>query len=134
MGILSSLAYAYYTVKPAEMLKKYTAASLIGWGQLISGLALIILCNTFDQPVTWDAGAVMAFTYFLFGETILSYSVYLAGLKLVGSTKASLISCAEPLASIAVVVTLLGTKLTIEDYLGMACIIFTSTMLSLPKK
>ncbi|MCD7974900.1 MAG: EamA family transporter [Phascolarctobacterium sp.] len=76
----------------------------------------------------------MAFTYFLFGETILSYSVYLAGLKLVGSTKASLISCAEPLASIAVVVTLLGTKLTIEDYLGMACIIFTSTMLSLPKK
>ncbi len=52
MGILSSLACAYYTVKPAEMLKKYTAASLIGLGQLISGLALIILCNTFDQPVT----------------------------------------------------------------------------------
>ncbi len=134
VGILSSLAYAYYTVKPAEMLKKYTAASLIGWGQLISGLALIILCNPFDPPGTWDAGAVMAFTYLLFGATILSYSVYLAGLKLVGPTKASLISCAEPLASIAAVVTLLGTKLTVEDYLGMACIIFTVTMLSLPKK
>ncbi len=134
VGLLSSLAYAYYTVKPAEMLKKYTAASLIGWGQLISGLALILLRNPFKPQGTWDLPAAGAFIYLLFGATILSYSVYLAGLKIVGPTRASLISCAEPLASIIAVVSVLGTELVLEDLLGMACIIFTVTMLSLPKK
>lgn len=134
VGILSSLAYAYYTVKPSEMLKKYRAAALIGWGQLISGLALILLRNPFKPAGSWDFPAVLAFIYLLFGATILSYSVYLAGLKIVGPTKASLISCAEPLASIIAVVSVLGTRLVLEDLLGMACIIFTVTMLSLPKK
>ena len=40
IGVLSALSYAYYSIKPGQMLKKYTAATLIGWGQLISGVAL----------------------------------------------------------------------------------------------
>ena len=56
------------------------------------------------------------------------------GLKLIGPTKASLISCAEPLASIVAVVFILGTELMLMDYIGMACIIFTVLLLSLPKK
>ena len=72
--------------------------------------------------------------YLIVGATIASYALYLAGLKIVGSTKASLISCAEPLASIIAVVALLDTQLLLPDYIGMACIIFTVLLLSLPKK
>ena len=32
IGTLSAISYAYYSIKPGEMLKKYTAATLIGWG------------------------------------------------------------------------------------------------------
>lgn len=55
------------------------------------------------------------------------------GLKVVGATKASLISCAEPLASIIAVVLWLKTPLTLEDLVGMTCIILTVVLLSLPK-
>ena len=116
------------------MLKKYTAATLIGWGQLISGVALIIWRNPFAPAGHWDMSGYLAFAYLLLGATIASYAFYLAGLKIVGPTKASLISCAEPLASIISVVLLLDTKLAMADYIGMACIIFTVLLLSLPKK
>ncbi len=134
IGTLSALSYAYYSIKPGEMLKKYTAPTLIGWGQLISGLALIIWRNPFTPAGHWDMSGYLAFAYLLLGATIASYALYLAGLKIVGPTKASLISCAEPLASIISVVLLLDTKLTTPDYIGMACIIFTVLLLSLPKK
>ena len=134
IGVLSALSYAYYSIKPGPMLKKYTAATLIGWGQLISGVALIIWRNPFTPAGHWDMSGYLAFAYLLLGATIASYALYLAGLKIVGPTKASLISCAEPLASIISVVLLLNTKLAMADYIGMACIIFTVLLLSLPKK
>lgn len=134
VGILSALSYAYYSIKPGEMLKHYTAPTIIGWGQLISGLSLIIWRNPFTPAGTWDMHAVLAFSYLLLGATIASYALYLAGLKIVGPTKASLISCAEPLASIISVVLLLDTKLVLPDYIGMGCIIFTVLLLSMPKK
>ena len=134
IGVLSALSYAYYSIKPGQMLKKYTAATLIGWGQLISGVALIIWRNPFTPAGHWDMSGYLAFAYLLLGATIASYAFYLSGLKIVGPTKASLISCAEPLASIISVVLLLNTKLAMADYIGMACIIFTVLLLSLPKK
>lgn len=134
VGIYSAIAYAYYTVMPVELLQKYSATVVIGWGQLLSGLGLIFFRSPAAFPSCWDNQATMAFLYLLFGATIASYSLYLAGLKIVGPTKASLISCAEPLASIIAVVLLLGTVLTAEDLIGMGCIIFTVLLLSLPKK
>lgn len=134
IGIISAISYAYYSIKPVEMLKRYSASLIIGWGQLLSGLFLICFRNPFAPPGAWDGGAYLAFVYLVLGATIASYACYLAGLKIVGSTRASLISCAEPLASIIAVVTLLGTQLVLEDYLGMGCIIFTVLLLSIPKK
>ena len=72
--------------------------------------------------------------YLILGATVASYALYLQGLKIIGPTKASLISCAEPLASIIAVVLLLDTKLLLPDLIGMGCIIFTVLLLSLPKK
>ena len=90
--------------------------------------------NPFEPTGSWDTGAVIAFIYLVIGATVLSYSLFLVGLKVVGSTKASLISCAEPLASIIAVVLWLKTPLTAIDLIGMACIIITVILLSIPKK
>lgn len=134
VGILSAATYAYYSIKPVEMLKQYSTTLIIGWGQLLSGLSLLAVRAPFDVQGSWDSHAVYAFAYLVFGATIASYSLYLAGLKIVGPIKASLISCAEPLASIIAVVLLLGTHLAVEDYIGMGCIIFTVILISMPKK
>ena len=134
IGLISAVSYAYYSIKPMAMLKKYYATLIIGWGQLLSGLFLVLWRNPFAPAGSWDGNALLAMGYLILGATIASYALYLQGLKIVGPTKASLISCAEPLASIVSVVLLLDTKLLPPDLLGMACIIFTVLLLSLPKK
>ena len=134
IGLLSAFSYAFYSIQPVELLKHYPATVIIGWGQLLSGLALIAVRNPFTPAGSWNLQALLAMAYLIAGATIASYAHYLAGLKIVGSTKASLISCAEPLASIIAVVLLLDTKLVLPDYIGMSCIIFTVLLLSLPKK
>ena len=103
-------------------------------GTIFIGGFLCIFINPFEPSGHWDGAAVAAMVYLILGATVLSYSVFLVGLKVVGATKASLISCAEPLASIIAVVLWLKTPLTLEDLVGMTCIILTVVLLSLPKK
>lgn len=134
IGILSAFSYALYSVQPVKMLSRYPTTTVIGWGQLISGLFLIFFRNPFQPAGVWDMYAVLAFSYLILGATVLTYALFLTGLKIIGSTKASLLSCAEPVSSIICVVLFMGTHLTSMDLLGMGCIIFTVGMLSLPKK
>lgn len=134
IGLLSAVSYALYSIYPLGMLKKYSATVVIGWGQFISGLSLIAFRNPFASLANWDIGAYMAMTYLVIGATTLTYALYMFGLKIVGPTKASLISCAEPLTSIVAVVLFMNTTLTVEDLIGMGCIIFTVLLLSVPKK
>ena len=63
-----------------------------------------------------------------------SFTLFLAGVKIIGPTKASLISCFEPLATIIFTVLFLGTVLLPIDYAGMACIMITVVMLAVKKK
>ena len=134
MGLISALSLAFYTVQPMRLLKKFSTTLVVGWGQLLSGLFLCIFVNPFAPTGHWDAGALAAMVYLVIGATVVPYSLFLVGLKVVGATKASLISCAEPLASIIAVVLWLKTPLTFVDLTGMACIIITVVLLSLPKK
>lgn len=134
VGIYSALAYAYYTLSPKKLLMKYSTPTIIGWGQFLSGIFLAVLYNPLEQNYAWEADTLAALAFLILGATIVSYTCYLLGLKIVGPTKASLISCAEPLASIIAVVVLLDTVLTAEDFIGMSCIIFTVLLLSIPKK
>ena len=134
IGVISAVSYAYYSIAPLEMLKKYSTTVLIGWGQLLSGSFLLLLYSPLEAAGNWTPMACAAFAYLVLGATVFSYALYLKGLKIIGPLKSSLISCAEPLSSIISVVLLLGTRLTAEDYTGMGCIILTVLMLSLPKK
>lgn len=134
IGLISAVSLAFYTVQPMRLLQKFSTTLVVGWGQLLSGTLLCFFVNPFEPTGSWDTGAVIAFIYLVIGATVLSYSLFLVGLKVVGSTKASLISCAEPLASIIAVVLWLKTPLTAVDLIGMACIIITVILLSIPKK
>ncbi len=92
IGLISALSYAYYSIKPTEMLKKYCATLIIGWGQLLSGVFLLFWRNPFTPAGSWDGSAILAMSYLILGATVASYALYLQGLKIVGPTKACLIS------------------------------------------
>jgi drug/metabolite transporter (DMT)-like permease len=133
-GLLSAVGLAIYTVAPVRLLKTFSTTIVMGWGQLLSGLFLSFFFNPFNSGSPWNVPAVAAMVYIVIGGTVIPFSLYLLGLTAVGPTKASLISCMEPMASIVLVVLVLGTPLTLLDVIGMVCIIATVLLLSVQKK
>ena len=133
-GLLSAVALAIYTIVPVQLLQKYSTTLVMGWGQLLSGLFLSIFFN----PLVWGTGrsleAAACIAYIVIIGTIIPFSLFLLGVKVVGPTKSSIISCAEPLSSIVFMVLLLGHHLAPLDMIGMLCIIVTVLLLARGKK
>ena len=134
-GELSAVALAIYTVAPVNLLKRFSTMLIMGWGQLISSLFLLPFCNLFNSGIeTWSLAPLAAVVYIILGGTLIPFTLFLVGVRVIGPTKASLISCFEPLSSIIFTVLFLGTRLEPLDYTGMACIMITVTMLAIQKK
>ncbi|MBR1590230.1 MAG: EamA family transporter [Acidaminococcaceae bacterium] len=130
-GELSAIALCIYMIAPATILKQFSTMLIMGWGQLISSLFLLPFCNILDSGIsTWTPAAAGGLAFIILGGTIIPFTLFLAGVKIVGPTKASLISCFEPLATILFTVLFLGTVLLPVDYAGMACIMVTVVMLT----
>lgn len=133
-GELSAIALCIYMVAPATILKQFSTVLIMGWGQLISSIFLLPFCNILDSGINpWTPYAIGGVLFIILGGTIIPFTLFLAGVKIIGPTKASLISCFEPLATILFTVLLLGTVLLPIDYAGMACIMVTVVMLTVMK-
>jgi len=121
-------------IAPEHILKQFPTMLIMGWGQLISSLFLLPFCNILESGIsTWTSAAAGAVVFIILGGTIIPFTLFLAGVKVIGPTKASLISCFEPLATIMFTVVFLGTVLLPVDYTGMTLIIVTVFMLTVKK-
>ena len=133
-GLFSGVGLAIYTVAPVRILRKFSTTEIMGWGQILSGVFLAWFFNPFNSGSLWDTASIAAMIYIVIGGTVIPFSLFLIAVTVVGPTKASLVSCVEPLSSILLVVLVLGTPLTILDLVGMSCIIVTVLLLSIKKK
>ena len=123
MAMLSAVSYAVYSVQPLGLLRKYDNTLVLGWANILSGLSLLTVTSPLHYPASWDWQASLVMFYLIVCATLLTFFLYTKGLVIIGSTKASLLSCAEPLASIVFMVTLLGTPVMALDLIGMGLII-----------
>ena len=92
-------------------------------GMLLSG----IVTSTFIQPwahmpaldgIGWAAFIVLAAV-----GSCLAYSLYMQGVKEIGSMRASLIGTIEPVSAAVTSALVLGTVFTVTDIAGFAAII-----------
>lgn len=130
MAMLSAISYAFYSVQPMQLLKKYSNTLVLGWANILSGLSLLTVTSPYSYPRTWDMSATISLAYLIICATLLTFFLYTKGLVIIGSTKASLLSCAEPLSSIVSMVIFLGTPVFAMDLLGMALIIAAVCIIS----
>lgn len=132
--ILAALTLAYYTIKPTSFKGEWSNYSLIGWAMLLGG----IVCN-FINPI-WNFTGTFDFYTFIYLAavivigTIIPFSIYSMGVKMIGPTNASLYSCVEPVATALISVAFLGTPFKAMDYLGTTLIVSMIIILSLSKK
>ena len=132
-GILSAIALAIYTIQPVQLLRKYSAPTVTGWAMLIGGVLFSLFTKPWMVSGVWDMGTVGAFSYIIVFGTVISFSIFLYSLTLIGAQTASLLCSVEPLSAALVAVAWLGVTFTSMDWLGTFFILVTVAILTLAK-
>lgn len=132
MGLISAVSVVIYTVKPARMQAEFDTPLILAWGMLIGGTALTIAFRPWNNKVIFDSETFTAFTFIILFGTMAGFSMYMTGVKMIGSVKASLYSCVEPVASMVLTAVWMKVSFTTPDLIGTAFVIATIIILALP--
>ena len=132
MGLISAVSVVIYTVKPARMQAEFDTPLILAWGMLIGGIALTIAFRPWNNKVIFDGETFTALTFIILFGTMAGFSMYMTGVKMIGSVKASLYSCVEPVASMVLTAVWMKVSFTTPDLIGTAFVIATIIILAIP--
>ena len=132
MGLISAVSVVIYTVKAARMQAEFDTPLILAWGMLIGGIALTIAFRPWNNKVIFDGETFTALTFIILFGTMAGFSMYMTGVKMIGSVKASLYSCVEPVASMVLTAVWMKVSFTTPDLIGTAFVIATIIILALP--
>ncbi len=122
-GLVAALACALYTIEPVDIIKKYGASIVVGWGMLVASLAMAPWMDYFPFTGTIDGAVLGAFAFVVLFGTICSFVLYLGSTKYITPAEVSIIAALEPLASILFAFILFGTVFSLMEWIGIVLII-----------
>lgn len=131
-GLLSAVMMAVYNLLPAKLMKKYGTFCVIGWGMLVGGIVLSAFTQPWHVAGHWDMEAMGALAVVVIVGTVLSFSFYMEGVRVIGATKASLLASVEPVTATIASALFMHVVFAGMDVAGIACIIAAVLLLSLP--
>ena len=129
-GIASGISLAIYTLQPKRLLSRYDTILVVGWGMLLSGILLCVIIKPFSIPVKMNFSLFLSLFIIVVFGTIISFSLYLEGIQVVGAKQGSLFSATEPLMATLISVVFLHTTMTFIDIFGFILIVSTVFILS----
>lgn len=133
-GILSALTLAFYTVYPVNLLRSYSSVTVNAWAMLIGGLVFSLYTKPWEISGDWDLGTWGAFSYIILFGTVISFSIFLYSLNLIGAQTASLLCSVEPLSATLAAVWWLNVSFVGMDWVGTLLIILTIAVLTVATK
>lgn len=131
-GLLSAVTLAFYSLQPAQLLKKFPASTIVGWALLLGGIALSFVHTPWQVSGTWDVYALLALLFIVVLGTLVPFYAYLTAVRLIGAEKSSLLASAEPLSAALFSIWWLKTPFSAVDWLGSFLILSTLFLLAAP--
>ncbi|MBQ7669826.1 MAG: EamA family transporter [Clostridia bacterium] len=132
-GLLAAVGMVFFSLLPSKIIPKYGSITVTGLGMLFGGIAMLFVARPWNYTVHFDVVSVFAYIGLAVMGTTVGYTLYMQGVSDIGSAKASLIASIEPVTS-TVFAAVLGTMFGVMDIIGIACIVATIFILSIPPK
>lgn len=132
-GLLAAVGMVFFSLLPAKIIPKYGSITVTGIGMIFGGIAMLFVARPWNYSVHFDFLSVLAYIGLAVLGTTIGYTLYMQGVSDIGSAKASLIASIEPVTS-TLFAAALGTMFGVIDIVGMACIVATIFVLSVPPK
>lgn len=134
MGLFSAVSVVIYTVQPARLQRQFDTPLILAWGMVIGGVVLTVIFRPWRYQIHVDAELAEALTFIILLGTVAGFSLYMAGVKWIGSVKASLYACIEPVASMVLTACVMNVRFMVQDLVGTLLILITIVLLSLPEQ
>lgn len=129
-GLVSALALAFYSLYPQHLLHKYGSANIVGWAMLIGGIGMSFITPPWHFTGHSSFGAWWLVSFVVLFGTLIAFYVYIASLKFISASEASLLACAEPLSASILAVAVLHVHMGLASMLGGLCVLVTVTLLA----
>lgn len=133
-GIMAAVSLMLYSLLPRELIKKYGSIAATGWGMLIGGIAMSLAVQPWNMQSTLTLYSFFALMGMILVGTVLSYALYLQGVNDIGSVKASMLACVEPVSAALFSFFWLKTSFSSADIIGFILILSTVFILSKSKQ
>ena len=132
-GLLAAVANAGYIILSVKVVEKCGSLVLNGVAMTLGSIILMPFGHPWDSTVVLDVTGWLVFFGIVLVGTMFAYAIYLRGVALCGTVKASLIGVAEPISGIIISSLWLGTVFSSWDFLGGALIITMMIIVALKK-
>lgn len=129
-GLASAVSLVFYTLAPAPLLTQYSAIPVTGLAMLAGGLVLLPIGRPWQAEYGKDVSTYFALAGMILVGTVIAYTLYLQGVKMLGAVKGSLCACTEPVSAAVISAIWLKTDYTAMDLIGAAAIIGAVILLS----
>ena len=133
-GLLAAVGFLLYTTLPVGLMQRWGNLAVTGGAMMIGGVMLLVAVRFWRYSVPLDLEVVGIVAVVVLLGTVLSYTLYLQGVRDLGPVHASMISCVEPVTATICSTVWLDTRFAPVDLLGFASILSTVYLLSARKK
>ncbi len=134
LGLLCAFFTCLYSMLPADLLRKYDAAVVCGWGMLVGGIVLFLWKQPWTIDVQLDMTVWGLFWLLVVGGTIIPFIASLSALPIIGPVYTNVLSTIEPLVASFLTFFLLGTTFGKMEIVGFGMIIATILILATQKE
>lgn len=129
-GIGCAVGAVLYSLMPGGIISKYGSMVVTGYAMLIGGVSFGLISGYWKLKVNFDMGTILGVLAITIIGTAMAYTLYLKGVSEIGPVKASMLASIEPVAATLFSFLWMGTKFTVIDIIGFACILTTVFLLS----
>ncbi|MFD2445557.1 DMT family transporter [Bacillus sp. CGMCC 1.16607] len=135
-GILTAVTFAFYTLQPNSLIKKWGTSIIVGWGMLLGGIVLFLLQPSFSlsnmiHHLTMGTGSMLILIII---SGTLSFALYFGSLKYLSPMETSILSSIEPLVAALVSIIWLKETFGVFQLVGGMFIILAVVFLTIPEK
>lgn len=132
-GLATAVAATVYTLLPRRLLSRWNREVVNGWAMLIGGAVVNLGARSWTFHVDLPFRGWLAVVSIVVFGTVLSFTLFMQGIRDVGPVKSSMLASTEPVSATVFSAVWLGTAFSTVDLLGFAAIIATIFLLAQPE-
>lgn len=131
MGLLCGLTATVNTLMPIRLTETYGILPVMGWGMLFGGCVGTAAFRPWTIHATVNAPLILGMAVIVLGGTVMAFTFYMRGIKLVGPIAGIVLSSVEPVAAVIISILILKVAFTGADFLGFLLILLNIPIIAL---